>query len=355
MGSGPDMNAPREGGPGRGPMRGGPARAPRPPATDKLVALVDARFLAWLVGQNAPHAEGAAGHAADPVLRRRVGGFLMHAMRENGIYAQLHRIYWYSDRPDGQMVDGQVLRAVASVDGDGGLAMMRAIAHDLAHLAQHRACEHLLVASDDDRLIATVDAAQQHGLLVHLLVDERVRDARQLREDDTGWSMLLAQGDRRAMVTAAMLAELASAERSGGAGFAGHGHGGAGGHAGPASYGAARGAAAEAAVDREMVQQVVATWWKDQDMPQRDLLHEALPKVRGLPQEADRELLMRLGQQLGRPLTVPEKKVMREAARAAIVAAGDSADQPIEDDEDDRDGGGSEGSEGRESGRSNDA
>jgi hypothetical protein len=45
---------------------------------------------------------------------------------------------------------------------------------------------------------------------------------------------------------------------------------------------------------------------------------------------------MRLGQQLGRPLSVPEKKVMRETARAAIAATGDSADQPNgEDDGDD--------------------
>jgi hypothetical protein len=324
MGSGPSMGSAhlsaRDGGPGRS-----YPRTPRPPSNERLVALVDARFLSWLVAENGPSAtEGGAagGGRGEPVLRRRVAGFLIHAMREAGIHAQLHRIYWYTDRPDGQMVDGQVVRTVAAVDPDGGLAMMRAIAHDMTQLAQHRGCDHLLIASDDDRLVASVDAAQQRGLLAHLLVDERLRDPRQLREDDAGWASLLAQGDRRVMVTGSMLAELAGGERSGGAGFSG-----------PGGYGPSRGAAAETAVDREMVESVVAAWWKEQDMPQRDLLHEALPKLRGLPQEADRELLMRLGQQLGRPLSVPEKKVMRETARAAIMATGDSADQPEDGEE----------------------
>jgi hypothetical protein len=232
---------------------------------------------------------------------------------------------------------------------------MRAIAQDMTQLAQHRGCDHLLIASDDDRLVAPVDSAQQRGVLVHLLIDERLRDPRQLREDDTGWASLLAQGDRRVMVTGSMLAELAGAERAGGMGAGGpagqgsHGsgygttHGTGYGTGYGASHGPARGAAAEAAVDRALVETVVAAWWKEQDMPQRDLLHDALPRLRGLPQDADRELLMRLGQQLGRQLSVPEKKVMRETARAAIAATGDSADQPNEVDEVDEPNGRNDG------------
>lgn len=279
---------------------------------ERVVALVDARFLAWLAGSNASAAEGTA------LSRRRLMGVLSQALRDAGLPAHLHRIYWYTDRNDGQMIDGQVVRPVASVDADGGLAMMRAIGHDLSRIAEYRGAEHLVIASDDDRLIAWVDTAQQRGALVHLLVDERARDPRQLREDDSGWASLLAQADRRIVMTAAQCADLLGPDR-------GNSHAG-GAHAASAAGGAPRGPFSEAEVDRSLIATVVQGWWGEQDMPARDVLHEALPKVRGLPQDADRELLMRLGQQLGRPLSVPEKKVMRETARTTIEANGDSAD-----------------------------
>jgi hypothetical protein len=52
------------------------------------------------------------------------------------------------------------------------------------------------------------------------------------------------------------------------------------------------------------------------------MLHEQLPEQRGLPQEADRELLQQISHRLGRPLTVPECKLMRELAREALAVRG---------------------------------
>jgi hypothetical protein len=43
-----------------------------------------------------------------------------------------------------------------------------------------------------------------------------------------------------------------------------------------------------------------------------------LPRHRGLPQEADRQLLLRLSQRLGRPLELAERKVMRDTARRLL-------------------------------------
>jgi hypothetical protein len=60
---------------------------------------------------------------------------------------------------------------------------------------------------------------------------------------------------------------------------------------------------------------MVSTWWDDLPVEDRQELEAELPTSRGLPQEADRHLLLRLSQQLGRPLTPAEKKLMRELAR----------------------------------------
>jgi hypothetical protein len=66
---------------------------------------------------------------------------------------------------------------------------------------------------------------------------------------------------------------------------------------------------------RQALQPMISTWWDDLPVEDRQELEDELPTSRGLPQEADRHLLLSLSQQLGRPLTPNEKKVMRELAR----------------------------------------
>ena len=45
---------------------------------------------------------------------------------------------------------------------------------DLHHLAQAHAAEHVLLASDDERLWAAVDQAQLRGLCLHMVCDDSV-------------------------------------------------------------------------------------------------------------------------------------------------------------------------------------
>jgi hypothetical protein len=66
---------------------------------------------------------------------------------------------------------------------------------------------------------------------------------------------------------------------------------------------------------RQTLQPMISTWWADLPVEDRQELEAELPSSRGLPQEADRHLLLSLSQQLGRPLTPTEKKLMRELAR----------------------------------------
>ncbi len=65
-------------------------------------------------------------------------------------------------------------------------------------------------------------------------------------------------------------------------------------------------------------------------MEDRQELEAELPTSRGLPQDADRHLLLRLSQQLGRPLTPGEKKLMRELARDTALGNSNVQGQTLE-------------------------
>lgn len=66
-------------------------------------------------------------------------------------------------------------------------------------------------------------------------------------------------------------------------------------------------------------------WWRDEPETQRlDLRDELRHLNMGLPQEVDRQLLLRLSRLLGHPLTWPEKKVMRQAARSIVLGDSDT-------------------------------
>ena len=160
---------------------------------ESCIALIDARFLAWLQGQT---------DTAQDQVRPQLHQLLSNAMAHNGLELNLRRIYWYSDSTDDQAIGGQVSRAVLPHSQDGGLSMLRTLGADLKRLAERGACDHLLVGSDDERLISLIDEAQLHGVSVHLLADEASRNMTQLNREDPGWARLLSQADQRVVLGA---------------------------------------------------------------------------------------------------------------------------------------------------------
>ena len=254
------------------------------------MALVDARFLMWLVQQ------GQSG-SGETLQRQGMAGLLGQALEQSGLELDVRRIYWYTDRADGQVVDEQVMRLVASHDQDGGASLVRAMSQDLLRLAEHRACDHVLLATDDERLLGVIDEAQLHGLSVHLLADELARNMPQMLRSDPGWARLLSQADRRVIVSSQSL--------------------------GDALQG--RGASAisltpeEQQVLRTAMNEVVTAWWEEEPEDLREDLREALQVSRGVPQEVDRQLLHRMRQHLNRTLSLPEKKMLRETLRATVL------------------------------------
>ena len=79
----------------------------------------------------------------------------------------------------------------------------------------------------------------------------------------------------------------------------------------------------EGAVDtREDAASILAQidqWWSEEPEDQRDELRDELRQSRSIPQELDRQLLLRVSRELGRPLSWPDKKVMREGLRRTVL------------------------------------
>jgi hypothetical protein len=69
----------------------------------------------------------------------------------------------------------------------------------------------------------------------------------------------------------------------------------------------------------------------------REDLRDALQISRGVPQEVDRQLLLRMRQRLARALSLPEKKMLRETLRLVVTEpvapalAGGDVVPPVDD------------------------
>jgi hypothetical protein len=254
------------------------------------MALIDGRFLIWLAQQ------GALGTTGESVNRQGLLTLLSQALSQSGLDVDLRRIYWYSDRSDGLVIDDQIVRLVQAHDADGGASLLRSLGHDLKQLAEHHACDHVLVASDDERFLGAIDEAQLSGLSVHLLADESARNMPQMVRSDPGWARLLAQADRRVVVNSQTLADMLQGKTPLGSGLA----------------------LEDVEELRKSMAEVVAAWWADEPEDLREDLRDALHISRGIPQEVDRQLLLRMRQRLARALSLPEKKMLRETLRQVV-------------------------------------
>ena len=255
------------------------------------MALIDGRFLIWMAQQ------GAMGATGESVNRQGLLGLLSQALSHAALDVDLRRIYWYSDRSDGLVIDDQIVRLVQAHDADGGASLLRSLGHDLKQLAEHHACDHVLVASDDERFLATIDEAQLSGLSVHLLADESARNMPQMVRTDPGWARLLAQADRRVVVNSQALAEMLQGKTPTGMGLA----------------------VEDVEELRKSMQEVISAWWEEEPEDLREDLRDALQISRGIPQEVDRQLLLRMRQRLARALSLPEKKMLRETLRTVVT------------------------------------
>jgi hypothetical protein len=113
---------------------------------------------------------------------------------------------------------------------------------------------------------------------------------------DPGWARLLAQADRRVVVNSQALADMLQGKLPIGMGLA----------------------VEDVEELRKSMQEVITAWWADEPEDLREDLRDALQISRGIPQEVDRQLLLRMRQRLARALSLPEKKMLRETLRVVV-------------------------------------
>ena len=255
------------------------------------IALIDARFLVWLAQHN------QTGPKQDALNRFDLAQFLTGALGHAGLDVSIKRIYWYAEENETLDVDGQIVRKVLSHDSDGGISLLKSIGQDLSRLAESKACDHVLLATDDERFLTAIDGAQLTGMQVHILADDAASNMQQLHQSDPGWGRLLSQADRRIVVQSKSLADMLQ--------------------------GSVGKVAAQVQEDpevvRESITEVIVSWWDDEPEDKREELRDALHISRGIPQEVDRQLLLRMRHRLTRALTLPEKKMLREIFRAVAL------------------------------------
>ncbi|KJS76489.1 MAG: hypothetical protein JM57_01780 [Comamonadaceae bacterium BICA1-1] len=297
----------------------------------QAVALIDERYLSWLAQQqpNPP---------SDGLHRDLFQAVFSQLARLCGAEAALLRSYLYTDQQPAQLLDDVVLRMVPAHASDGGAALVRTLGLELTQLASQGGCALVLLASDDERLIPYIDEAQWRGLKVVMVTDASAQDFGRLLAEDPSWARLLMQADRRVSLNEAAWAALK--------------HGQAEGlsytptrpaqperrefeHEHEHEHGAALGEPAHADQQPdgawlEHVQQVIDEWWREETPHARLDLYEEMQSSQGVPPETDRHLLLRVRRGLGRTLSFPEKKAMREMIRAAVLAQLPVADEALD-------------------------
>jgi hypothetical protein len=273
-------------------------------AAVQAAALIDERYLTWLVGQQ--------GQWANKPLRRT---------SFNGVWSALARsvapdAYWlrtvlFTDQQPTELTDDVVLRMVPAQSADGGLGLVRALGIELTQLASRGSVGVVLVACDDERIIPYVDEAQWRGLKVVLLTDESSQDPQKLMQDDPSWARLLMQADRRLALNDAAWQALTTE----GGSFVMH----------PSevddSDESVSGVVVQSPDDwRRSLAAVIQAWWDEETEDARLDLQDEMLNSQGVPAETDRHLLLRARRELGRTLSFTEKKAMRELIRQTVLA-----------------------------------
>lgn len=277
-------------------------RAPHPrkdhaqTRSGRCIALIDSNYMAWLLKQSTD-TDADSESQAEAYNRQALIPTLVQTLKQAGLALDVQRVYWYTDNPDSQFPQDQILRALDAISGEPSEVAFSAMSADIARLSERKACEHLLIASDDDRLTASIDEAQLHGLNVYLLADESARHMDQLINEDPAWCRLLAQADRRVLLMPQAPRESNVQPRAATAPTATH----------------------DPELVRTKLQEVVDGWWDEEPEDLREDLRDELRGSHGIPQEVDRHMLLRVRRALDRPLSFPEKKILREMVRNKVL------------------------------------
>jgi hypothetical protein len=68
-----------------------------------------------------------------------------------------------------------------------------------------------------------------------------------------------------------------------------------------------------------IIEDEILRWWDDGAPEQRDVWRQEVQAARGIPQELDRQLLLRISRRLGQALSPAEKSAMRHQVRQQVL------------------------------------
>jgi hypothetical protein len=280
-------------------------------ASVQAAALIDERYLGWLMGQQPQPPQ-------KPLQRSAFNSVFAAMARAVQPDAYWLRTVLFTDHQPTELTDDVVLRMVPGQSADGGLGLVRSMGLELTQLAARGAIGTVLVACDDERLIPYVDEAQWRGLKVVLLTDESSQDPQKLMQDDPSWARLLMQADRRLVLSDNAWQALTTE----GATFSLR----------TADVEFQEDSTAQTPTEgdddwRNRLEVVIQEWWDDETEDARLDLHDEMLNSQGVPAETDRHLLLRARRELGRTLSFTEKKVMRELIRQTVLAQPPTAEQ----------------------------
>lgn len=278
------------------------------------VALVDERYMIWLASQ-------VTGVKSAALQRAPLPSVLAHLARLAGAEVPLLRTLLFTNTAPTELFDDVIVRLVPPHASDGGLELVRAMGQAMVQLAQHGS-SWLLVASDDERLLPYIDEAQMRGARVVLVADDAAQDYARLAADDPSWARLLAQADRRVTVPIAAWNALTTP----GVGYyAQRARQTEAEEAGGLSPSAVPAQTEPDAQWRAQVARIIQNWWTDEPEDDRAELADIMRNQQGIPPETDRRILTQIRRELGRHLTVAEKRVMREMVRSAVLGEAHTA------------------------------
>lgn len=252
----------------------------------QCIALIDWKFLSWLAGQSQQDATA---------LRHLLPKILKASFQQDGSSVWIRHIWIYGEKDDGLIANGQHFKAIPFSAEDGGLSIVRAMASDLLSITRRENVEHILIASDDERLAVAIDEAQFFGVDIAMLVNESAAQPENLVNHDASWARLLKLANRRLLACwnppedLALEPEEEYRER-------------------------------EPSVDvAPILHELVSNWWNDLPQEDKDEITEMMPPNHGVPQEVDRDLLQLSRNRMERPLRFFEKKLLRQALRQVVL------------------------------------
>ena len=292
----------------------GARRPSRPPAPPKTVALVDWSFWGWLHPQltewvDNPVSEEGAGKSVEVAASQLAAcsAEIEWALRQAPAFSRLNRVlcYWGRDKK-GPLVNGVSLRLVNPEEFDGGLSRLRMMAADLRSIAAQGQIERVLLVADDDRLTLLVDELQRSGIAVDVWSD--AADSQSALTEDSSWLRLQGLADQRVVaIKGADPAHFISNES---------------------------GQIVCDSQDQAVIAAEVAKWWESIDSDEQARWIKEIGDSKSVPSVLDREMLLRVRQQFGGILSLPQKLAMRNAIRDVVLSAsateGEEEQQPDE-------------------------